>query len=80
MPEDEYEARNDSVLAWKKNKQLGRFDPNAGTVEEQKIRALEREVEERSTLPSSSLPSSCSLPLAAPLLLSSSHANKHAQT
>ncbi|KAF2205400.1 hypothetical protein GQ43DRAFT_437024 [Delitschia confertaspora ATCC 74209] len=47
MPSTEYEARTDSVLAWKKAQKLGRFDPNAGTIEEQKIRALQREVEER---------------------------------
>ncbi|KIV99112.1 uncharacterized protein PV09_09208 [Verruconis gallopava] len=47
MPEAEYEARKDSVLAWKKAQKLGRFDPNAPTLEQQKIHALEREVEER---------------------------------
>jgi tubulin-folding cofactor B len=47
MPESEYETRTDSVLAWKKNQKLGRFDPNAPSLEEQKIKALEREVEER---------------------------------
>ncbi|KAF2672160.1 tubulin-specific chaperone-like protein B [Microthyrium microscopicum] len=47
MPAPEYEARTDSVLAWKKAQHLGRFDPNAGTIEEQKVRAIEREIEER---------------------------------
>ena len=47
MPTAEYESRTDSVLAWKKNQKLGRFDPDSGTIEEQKIRASEREVEER---------------------------------
>ncbi|KAF2274176.1 uncharacterized protein EI97DRAFT_468890 [Westerdykella ornata] len=47
MPTAEYESRTDSVLAWKKAQKLGRFDPNAGTIEEQKIRAFEREIEER---------------------------------
>jgi hypothetical protein len=47
MPSTEYETRSDSVLAWKKAQKLGRFDPNAPSLEEQKIRALEREVEER---------------------------------
>jgi tubulin-folding cofactor B len=47
MPESEYEARKDSVLAWKKAQKLGRFDPNTPDVEEQKIRQLERDVEER---------------------------------
>lgn len=49
MPESEYEARTDSVLAWKKKQHLGRFDPNAPSLEQQKILALEREVEERGT-------------------------------
>ncbi|KAF2002510.1 hypothetical protein P154DRAFT_140203 [Amniculicola lignicola CBS 123094] len=47
MPATEYETRSDSVLAWKKAQKLGRFDPNAPSVEEQKIQALEREIEER---------------------------------
>ncbi|OAL55356.1 hypothetical protein IQ07DRAFT_607726 [Pyrenochaeta sp. DS3sAY3a] len=47
MPVVEYESRTDSVLAWKKAQKLGRFDPNAGTIEQQKIRASEREVDER---------------------------------
>ncbi|KAF1961373.1 hypothetical protein CC80DRAFT_488663 [Byssothecium circinans] len=47
MPSGEYETRTDSVLAWKKAQKLGRFDPNAPTIEQQKIRASEREIEER---------------------------------
>ncbi|GME26992.1 putative cap-gly domain-containing protein [Neofusicoccum parvum] len=47
MPPEEYETRKDSVLAWKKAQKLGRFDPNAPSIEEQKVKALEREVEER---------------------------------
>jgi tubulin-folding cofactor B len=47
MPSEEYEARKDSVLAWKKAQKLGRFDPNAPTIEQQKIQAIEREIEER---------------------------------
>jgi hypothetical protein len=47
MPSTEYETRSDSVLAWKKAQKLGRFDPDAPSIEEQKIRASEREVEER---------------------------------
>ncbi|KAF2180254.1 hypothetical protein K469DRAFT_673080 [Zopfia rhizophila CBS 207.26] len=47
MPSAEYETRTDSVLAWKKTQKLGRFDPNAPSIEEQKLRALEREIEER---------------------------------
>ncbi|KAJ6072505.1 hypothetical protein N7467_010590 [Penicillium canescens] len=34
LPTETYEARSDSVLAWKKNKKLGRFDPNALSPEE----------------------------------------------
>ncbi|KAK7705101.1 hypothetical protein SLS57_010213 [Botryosphaeria dothidea] len=47
MPPDEYEHRKDSVLAWKKAQKLGRFDPDAPSIEEQKVKALEREVDER---------------------------------
>lgn len=47
MPQEEYEKKTDSVLAWKKAHHLGRFDPDAGSIEEQKIRAIEREIEER---------------------------------
>lgn len=51
MPATEYESRSDTVLAWKKAQKLGRFDPSAPSIEEQKIKALEREVEERGTYP-----------------------------
>jgi hypothetical protein len=47
MPTNEYETRTDSVLAWKKAQKLGRFDPDAPSLEQQKIRAFEREIEER---------------------------------
>lgn len=47
MPTQEYETRTDSVLAWKKAQKLGRFDPNAPTMEQQKIQAFEKEIEER---------------------------------
>jgi hypothetical protein len=47
MPTAEYEHRSDSVLAWKRAQKLGRFDPDAPSIEQQKIRASEREVEER---------------------------------
>ncbi|KAF2836958.1 Cap-Gly domain-containing protein [Patellaria atrata CBS 101060] len=53
MPEQEYESRTDSVLAWKKNRKLGRFDPDAPSLEQQKVRALEREIKERDLTPSS---------------------------
>lgn len=47
MPAEEYEARSDSVLAWKRSQKLGRFDPSASSKEDQKLKALQREVEER---------------------------------
>lgn len=50
MPAAEYETRTDSVLAWKKAQKLGRFDPNAPSIEEQKIRTYDREIEERGKL------------------------------
>ncbi len=47
MPTAEYESRTDSVLAWKKAQKLGRFDPDAPSIEQKKILASEREIEER---------------------------------
>ncbi|KAF2033503.1 hypothetical protein EK21DRAFT_108971 [Setomelanomma holmii] len=47
MPTTDYETRTDSVLAWKKAQKLGRFDPNAPSIEQQKILASQREIEER---------------------------------
>ncbi|EMC96195.1 hypothetical protein BAUCODRAFT_147838 [Baudoinia panamericana UAMH 10762] len=47
MPPAEYESRTDSVLAWKKAQKLGRFDPNAPSIEQQKRDATYREVEQR---------------------------------
>jgi tubulin-folding cofactor B len=47
MPADEYETRTDSVLHWKKTHQLGRFDPDAPSIEQQKVASIDREVEER---------------------------------
>jgi tubulin-folding cofactor B len=47
MPEDEYEKKTDSVLAWKKTQKLGRFDPNAPSHEQAKIAALEEEIRQR---------------------------------
>jgi len=47
MSADDYEHRTDSVLAWKKAQKLGRFDPNAPSIEEQKVQASYREVEAR---------------------------------
>lgn len=47
MSSADYEARTDSVLAWKKAQQLGRFDPHAPDVEQQKVAASHREVAAR---------------------------------
>lgn len=47
MPPEEYETRTDSVLAWKKAQKLGRFDPDAPSIEQQKVHAIEREISER---------------------------------
>jgi tubulin-folding cofactor B len=47
MPPEEYEKKTDSVLAWKKAKKLGRFDPAAPTLEQAKIQAFEAEIRHR---------------------------------
>ncbi|OTA96721.1 hypothetical protein M434DRAFT_392661 [Hypoxylon sp. CO27-5] len=47
MPEDEYEKKSDSVLAWKKAEKLGRFNPDAPSLEKAKIDALEFEIKSR---------------------------------
>ncbi|MBE3043956.1 hypothetical protein IMZ48_15565 [Candidatus Bathyarchaeota archaeon] len=47
MPPEEYAQKTDSVLAWKKAQKLGRFDPEAPSLEAAKIAAFEREVRER---------------------------------
>lgn len=47
MSATDYENRTDSVLAWKKAQKLGRFDPDAPSVEEQKRNAILREIQER---------------------------------
>lgn len=47
LPEEEYEKKTDSVLAWKKAQKLGRFDPNAPSHEQAKIAAIAREIETR---------------------------------
>lgn len=41
LPTETYESLPNSVLAWKKNQKLGRFDPNALSPEE----ALRKQVE-----------------------------------
>jgi tubulin-specific chaperone B len=47
MPESEYEKKTDSVLAWKKAQKLGRFDPNAPSLEQAKITAFQAEIDSR---------------------------------
>jgi tubulin-folding cofactor B len=47
LPEEEYEKKTDSVLAWKKTQKLGRFDPNAPSHEQAKITAIAQEIEAR---------------------------------
>ena len=47
MPAAEYEQKSDSVLAWKKSQKLGRFNPDAPSLEEAKVKAIQSEVESR---------------------------------
>ncbi|KAL2126654.1 hypothetical protein VTI74DRAFT_470 [Chaetomium olivicolor] len=47
LPDEEYEKKTDSVLAWKKAQKLGRFDPNAPSHEQAKIAAIAQEIEAR---------------------------------
>jgi tubulin-folding cofactor B len=47
LPEEEYEKKTDSVLAWKKAQKLGRFDPNAPSHEQAKIDAIAQEIVSR---------------------------------
>jgi tubulin-folding cofactor B len=49
MSTDDYESRSDSVLAWKKAQKLGRFDPNAPSIEQQRIAESMQEIEDRGT-------------------------------
>ncbi|KAG0648075.1 Altered polarity 11 [Hyphodiscus hymeniophilus] len=47
LPPSEYEKRDDSVLAWKKAKKLGRFDPDAPSLEQAKLQAYETEIKNK---------------------------------
>lgn len=47
LPAEEYEKLDDSVLAWKKEKKLGRFDPNAPSLEQAKRHVYDTEVANR---------------------------------
>ncbi|KAK4631323.1 Cell polarity protein alp11 [Fulvia fulva] len=51
MTSADYESRTDSVLAWKKAQKLGRFDPDAPSIEQQKVKATYQEVEQRGIKP-----------------------------
>ncbi|KAI1107330.1 CAP Gly-rich domain-containing protein [Jackrogersella minutella] len=47
MPEEEYEKKSDSVLAWKKTEKLGRFNPDAPSLEKAKIDGFRAEIRSR---------------------------------
>ncbi|KAI9872420.1 MAG: hypothetical protein M1830_001636 [Pleopsidium flavum] len=47
MPTSEYANRTDSVLAWKKTHQLGRFDPHGADAARARLEKGERETRER---------------------------------
>ncbi|KAI1781124.1 CAP Gly-rich domain-containing protein [Hypoxylon cercidicola] len=47
MPAEEYEKKSDSVLAWKKAEKLGRFNPDAPSLEKAKIDAFDSEIKSR---------------------------------
>ncbi|KAI0479274.1 CAP-Gly domain-containing protein [Xylariaceae sp. FL0804] len=47
MPADEYAKKTDSVLAWKKNEKLGRFNPDAPSLEKAKLDAIQHEIDSR---------------------------------
>ena len=47
MPEEKYEGLQDTVLAWKKRQQLGRFDPNRPDLEKEKLCKIQDEVDAR---------------------------------
>ena len=46
LPTETYESLPNSVLAWKRNQKLGRFDPNASTPEESMRRQAEQDAKE----------------------------------
>ncbi|KAI1431752.1 CAP Gly-rich domain-containing protein [Xylaria sp. CBS 124048] len=47
MPVEEYEKKTDSVLAWKKAEKLGRFNPDAPTIEKARLEAHDYEITSR---------------------------------
>ncbi|KAF7960025.1 hypothetical protein EAE96_001625 [Botrytis aclada] len=44
LPVESYEKRTDSVLAWKKNEKLGRFNPDAPTLLDAKLAVYDNEI------------------------------------
>lgn len=46
LPTSTYESLPNSVLAWKKNQKLGRFDPDSVSPEETMYRQAEKDKEE----------------------------------
>lgn len=51
MPVETYSSLPDTVLAFKKTHQIGRFDPHAPELKEKKVTDLWREIEARSMRP-----------------------------
>lgn len=49
LPSETYESLPNSVLAWKKNQKLGRFDPNALSPEDALRKQVEKDQNEIST-------------------------------
>ncbi|CAD6581115.1 MAG: hypothetical protein ASARMPREDX12_000364 [Alectoria sarmentosa] len=47
MPESKYETLSDTVLAYKKDHKIGRFDPAAPEIQERKVKEMWNEVGER---------------------------------
>ena len=50
MPSSTYESLPSTVLAWKKSNKLGRFDPHAPEILDQKFSAMWKEVEVKGKL------------------------------
>lgn len=48
MPESQYETLPDTVLAYKKDHKIGRFDPAAPEIQARKVKEMWNEVEARS--------------------------------
>lgn len=44
LPVESYEKRTDSVLAWKRNEKLGRFNPDAPTLLDAKLAVYDNEI------------------------------------